>query len=59
MGMAICVYESNVAEGTMDSLNIVEVTRVSSKVVKEVLNVVKEFESFNSREADLPSWDVP
>jgi len=43
----------------MDPLNIVEVTRVSSKVVEEVSNAVKEFESFNSREADLLSWDVP
>ena len=59
MGTAVCVYESDMAEGTMDPLNIVEVTRVSSKAVKEVLNMVKEFESFNSREANLPSWDVP
>jgi len=59
MGVAVCVYESNVAEGTMDSLNIVEMERVSFKEVKEVLDLVEELESFNSGETNLLGWDVP
>jgi len=48
MGTAICVYESNMAEGTMASSHTWKVTRVSSKQLRSV-DMVKEFESFNSR----------
>lgn len=45
-------------KGAVDSLNIIEVARVSSEAVKEVSNMVKEFELFDSRNANLPGWDV-
>ena len=47
------------AEGAMNSLDLIEMTRMSLKVVKEVSNVVKEFELLDRGETDLPGWDVP
>ena len=58
-GTAICVNESNMAKGAMDSLNIVKMARMAFEAVKEVSNVVKEFESLEDGEANLPGWDVP
>jgi len=50
--MAICVYKGNMTEGAMDSLDLVEMTRMS-------LKAVEEFESLDRGETDLPGWDVP
>ena len=47
------------AKRAMDSLNIVEVTRVSFKVVKEASDTVKEFKSLDGGETDLLGRDVP
>jgi len=51
MGAAICVYRGSMTEGAMNSLNIVEVTRM-------FLEVVEEFKSLDREEANLPGWNV-
>ena len=59
VGAAICVYKGDMAEGAMNSLNLVEMTRMSLKVVEEVSNAVEEFELLDRGETDLLGWDVP
>jgi len=58
MGVTICVYKGDMTEGAMNSLDIVEMRRMSLKSVEEVLNMVKEFKLLDRGKTNLPCWDV-
>ena len=59
MRIAICVNKGNMAKRAMNSLDIIEVTRVSFKAVKEALDMIKELKSLDRGETDLSGRDVP